>query len=77
MNYRYQDSFFWESSYGADVMPAYGLLDAQINYRIPAFKTVVKLGGTNIGGKDYRTNFGSTFIGQVYYVSFVFDELMK
>jgi outer membrane receptor protein involved in Fe transport len=77
VNYRYQDSFFWESAYGSATIPAYGLLDAQINYRIPAFKTIVKLGGTNIGGNDYRTNFGSTFIGQVYYVSLVFDQLTK
>ena len=77
VNYRYQESFFWESAYGSATMPAYGLLDAQVNYRIPDLKTIVKLGGTNIGGKDYRSNFGSTFIGQTYYISLVFDELMK
>lgn len=77
VNYRYQDAFFWESDYGSSTIPAYGLLDAQINYYIPTLKTVVKLGGTNIGGNDYRTNFGSTFIGQVYYVSLVFDEFLN
>ncbi len=77
VNYRYQDSFFWESDYGSATMPSYGLLDAQVNYRIPDLKTMIKLGGTNIGGNDYRTNFGSTFIGQTFYVSLVFDEFMK
>jgi iron complex outermembrane recepter protein len=77
INYRYQESFLWESSYGKATMPAYGVLDAQINYKISSIKTMVKLGGTNLGGKDYRTNFGSPFVGQIYYLSFVFDEFMN
>jgi hypothetical protein len=40
-------------------------------------KTVVKIGGTNIGGGDYRTNLGSPFVGQTYYISLTFDEFLK
>ena len=58
-------------------MPSYSLIDAQVNYKLSAFKTIVKIGATNIGGGDYRTNFGSTFIGQTYYVSLVFDDLLR
>jgi iron complex outermembrane receptor protein len=57
-------------------VPAYGVVDAQISYLTP-LKTVVKIGGTNIGGGDYRTNFGAPFIGQTYYVSLTFDNLLK
>lgn len=77
MNFRYQDAFFWESEYGAANIPAYGIFDAQVNYALPSLKTIVKIGGTNIGGSDYRTNFGASFIGQTYYVSLVFNDLMK
>lgn len=77
VNFRYQDSFLWESSYGVATINAYGVLDAQINYKVPAIKSIFKIGGTNLGGNDYRTNFGSPFIGQMYYVSITFDEFLK
>ncbi len=76
VNYRYQQMFLWQSSYGVWNVPAYGVLDAQINYKTP-LKTVIKIGGTNLGGGDYRTNLGSPFIGQQYYISLTFDEFLK
>jgi iron complex outermembrane receptor protein len=30
---------------------------------------MLKLGATNLGGGDYRTNLGAPFVGQMYYVS--------
>lgn len=77
VNFRYQDSFLWQSSYGVGNIPAYGIVDAQVSYKVSPLKTVFKLGGTNIGGGDYRTNIGSPFIGQQYYVSVTFDEFFK
>jgi outer membrane receptor protein involved in Fe transport len=77
VNFRYQDKFKWESSYGVADIAAYGVLDAQLSYKVSAMKSVFKLGGTNLGGGDYRTNFGAPFIGQMYYVSITFDEFLK
>jgi iron complex outermembrane recepter protein len=77
INFRYQESFEWQSSYGVGNIPAYGVLDAQVSYRVPNIKSVFKLGGTNLGGGDYRTNIGAPFIGQMYYVSITFDEFFK
>ena len=76
VNYRYQETFHWQSSYGVWDVPAYGVVDAQISYRTPV-KTVIKIGGTNIGGGDYRTNFGAPFIGQMYFISLTFDEFLN
>ncbi|MBS1508620.1 MAG: TonB-dependent receptor [Bacteroidetes bacterium] len=77
VNFRYQDKFKWESSYGIADIGAYGVLDAQLSYKVSAMKSVFKIGGTNLGGGDYRTNFGAPFIGQMYYVSITFDEFLK
>jgi outer membrane receptor protein involved in Fe transport len=77
ITYRYQEAFVWESLIGKATMPAYGVFNAQVNYKFTALKTRIKIGGTNIGGHDYRTSFGSPFIGQVYYISFIFDDLLK
>jgi iron complex outermembrane recepter protein len=77
VNFRYQDSFLWESSYGIATIPSYGVLDAQVNYKVSSIKSVIKIGGTNLGGNDYRTNVGAPFIGQTYYVSITFDEFLR
>ncbi len=77
INYRYQQAFDWQSLFGEATIPAYGALDAQINYTISSLKTILKIGGTNLGGLDYRTSFGSPYVGQIYYISFVFDGLLN
>ncbi|MEJ7646897.1 MAG: TonB-dependent receptor [Chryseolinea sp.] len=77
VNYRWQDAFQWQSTYGDWFVPEYGLVDAQINYKINSIKTVLKLGGTNIAGGDYRTNLGAPFVGQLYYISLTFDEFFN
>lgn len=77
INYRWQTGFEWQSSYGIWQVPEYGLVDAQINYKIQPIKTMLKIGGTNIGGGDYRTNLGAPFIGQQYYISLTFDEFLN
>ncbi len=77
MNFRYQDGFLWQSSYGTWNVPKFGVFDAQVSYKIAQAKTMVKIGGTNIGGGDYRTNLGAPFVGQTYYISLTFDEFLK
>ncbi len=77
VNFRYQDAFLWQSSYGTWNVPKYGVVDAQVNYKISSMKTIVKIGGTNIGGGDYRTNLGAPYVGQTYYISLTFDEFLK
>lgn len=77
VNYRWQYEFLWQSSYGEWVVPEFGVVDAQINYKVPSIKSTIKLGGTNIGGGDYRTNLGAPFVGQQYYISITFDEFLN
>ncbi len=80
VSYRWQESFDWVSSYGNNlpwVVPAFGVLDAQVNYKVSSMKSLIKLGATNLGGGDYRTNLGSPFVGQQYYISITFDEFLN
>ncbi len=77
VNFRWQESFVWESSYGRWNVPEFGVFDAQFSYKVPSIKTMVKIGGTNLFGGDYRTNLGAPFVGQQYYISLTFDEFFK
>jgi iron complex outermembrane recepter protein len=85
---RNQDAFTWESSF---VQPsdrgqisftntqvaAITNLDAQVSIKMPSIKSVVKIGGTNIGGKPYVQAYGSAAVGSMYYISVSFDELLN
>ena len=77
INFRWQEEFLWQSDFGSWNVPEFGVLDAQISYKVPLIKTIFKLGGTNIAGGDYRTNLGGPFVGQQYYLSLTFDEFLN
>jgi outer membrane receptor protein involved in Fe transport len=77
VNYRWQTAFEWQSSFGVWQVPQFGVVDAQLNYKVSSIRSMIKIGGTNIGGGDYRTNIGSPFVGQQYYISITFDEFLK
>lgn len=77
INFRWQQGFLWESSYGVWNVPEFGVLDAQVNYKLTALRSMLKIGATNLGGGDYRTNLGAPFVGQMYYISLTFDEFLK
>ncbi|MEC3964779.1 TonB-dependent receptor [Flagellimonas halotolerans] len=69
VNYRWSDSYYWEASFADGNIPAYTVLDAQINYSVPSIKSVFKLGGSNLLGDEYYTAIGTGFIGSIYYLS--------
>ena len=68
--YRWVDEFYYEGSFGVGQMPSYGTWDASLSYKLLSTKSLIKLGGTNIFNKYYRTGFGNPQIGGLYYMSF-------
>jgi outer membrane receptor protein involved in Fe transport len=75
VSWRWSDNYFWEASFGDGDVPAFHVLDAQINYRIPSLKSTFKLGATNLLQDEYFTAFGTGFIGSQYYVSWTINNL--
>jgi len=77
VTWRWQDEFYWTSSFADGVVPSISTLDAQVSYRIPNLKSVVKLGGSNIANTRYVLNYGGPNLGAIYYVSFTFDQFLN
>ena len=75
--FRYQDEFLWQNSFGEALVPAFGTFDAQVSYKVESIKSVVKVGGTNLIGGDYRTNIAAPFVGSKFFVSVTFDEFLN
>jgi len=77
VTYRWQEAFRWESSFARGPVPSYSTVDAQVSYKLKDFKSIVKLGGSNIFNERYIQSLGGPTIGAIYYISVTFDELMN
>ncbi len=75
ISYRFSDDYFWEATFGNGVVPEFHTVDAQINLRVPSFKSTFKAGATNLLGTEYFTAFGTGFIGSMYYLSWTINNL--
>jgi hypothetical protein len=72
-NVRWNTEYLWQSSFADGIVPENVVFDAQINYAIPVLRSVLKLGGSNILGKDYIQVIGAGSIGQQYYASWTIN----
>jgi len=77
IGWHWQTAFYWNSPLAAGEVPAYGSIDAQVNYRIPKLFSTIKLGGTNIFNKKYYQYLGGPVVGGFYYFTIVFDTNTK
>jgi hypothetical protein len=50
---RYNTSYLWQSTFADGIIAAATVIDAQVNYELPKLKSTLKLGASNIGGKEY------------------------
>ncbi len=75
--YRWQQAFLWQSSFGVGVVPEFGTMDAQVSYRVPQWKSIFKIGASNLLNERYTTSFGNPNLGSIYYVQITFDEFFK
>ena len=73
VNFRWQDSFLWQSAFYDGTIDARSVFDAQLNYKLPEWKATIKVGGANLGGKEYFSAPGVGAIGSQYYVSWTMD----
>lgn len=78
--WHWQSAFDWYGTF-TSLYPgrinAYSLLDAQVSYKLPAIKSVVKLGASNLTNQYIVQAYGSPAVGGLYYVSLNFDELLR
>ncbi len=48
-----------------------------VSSTVPALRTILKLGASNLFNTRYFTNYGSPEIGAVYYLQLTFDEFLR
>jgi len=74
LTYRWQQSYYFESSFIAGNTPAFGTLDAQISLKLPKISnSMIKIGATNLLNNYHTDAIGNASIGGLYYVSFAYN----
>ena len=66
---RWNSEYLWQSTFADGTIEAATVIDAQINYNFSSLKSILKIGASNIGGKEYGQVLGAGLIGQQYYAS--------
>ena len=70
---RWNSEYLWQSSFADGTIEAATVIDAQLNYNFPSLKSTLKVGASNIGGKEYGQVLGAGLIGQQYFVSWTIN----
>ena len=70
---RWQDGLDWEGELANGPLPAFATADAQVSYKLPVIKSMIRIGGTNIFNKYYKNAYASPMIGGLYYVGFLYN----
>ncbi|MES2730231.1 MAG: TonB-dependent receptor [Bacteroidota bacterium] len=77
LTWHWQDTFLWQSSLGTGMVPAYHNLDAQVSLKVPQAKLLLKVGGSNVLNHRYYQMIAGPTIGAMYYLTVVFDDLLR
>jgi outer membrane cobalamin receptor len=70
---RWNSEYLWQSSFADGTIESATVIDAQLNYNIPSLKSTLKVGASNIGGKEYGQVLGAGLIGQQYFASWTIN----
>ncbi len=71
--YRWQDAFYFEGDLANGNLPSVQTVDAQVSYKLPKTKSVIKLGANNLLNQYYYNAIGNSRVGGLYYLSFGYN----
>jgi outer membrane receptor protein involved in Fe transport len=75
---RWNTEYLWQSTFASGladgIIGAATVIDAQINYTFPSLKSTLKIGASNLGGKEYYQVIGTGAIGQQIYASWTINK---
>ena len=71
--YRWQDAFYYQGDLANGNLPSVQTVDAQVSYKLPKSKSIIKLGANNLLNQYYYNAVGNSLIGGLYYLSFGYN----
>lgn len=72
-NYKWVDTFRWESTFGDGNVPAYTIVDLQLSYEMPKYFSTLRIGASNLLNYQRQEAYGAPRIGRMFYVTYLFE----
>jgi len=73
LSYRWQQALLYEGDFATGNLPDVHNIDAQVSFKLPSTKSIIKLGANNLLNSYYYNAIGNSNIGGLYYVSFGYN----
>jgi iron complex outermembrane receptor protein len=73
VNYRWAQSFLFESPFAAGILDSYSSLDGNVGYRLPALHSQLVLGGSNLANARNVQVYGGPQIGRLVFLGVTLD----
>ncbi|MBP6431946.1 MAG: TonB-dependent receptor [Ferruginibacter sp.] len=73
VGYRWQQGFYYQGDFANGQLPDVHVVDAQVSYKLPKTKSILKVGANNLLNQYYYNAIGNSQVGGLYYVSFGFN----
>jgi iron complex outermembrane recepter protein len=77
VNWRWADSYLWQSLFGDGMLRASHNIDAQISYRVTKAATTIRVGSTNAMNNRHTEVYGGSTVGGIYYMSLTYDGIFE
>jgi iron complex outermembrane receptor protein len=79
VTYRWTDKMWVEqgTTAGDIMLPSWNTVDAQVSYKLTSLKSILKVGGSNLFNQYYGQGYGLARVGGLYYVSLIFNDLLR
>jgi outer membrane receptor protein involved in Fe transport len=78
VSYKWVQGFDYQGSpQFTGFIPTYDLIDAQVNYQLPALDMTIKIGATNLLNKQIFQTYGGPYIGRLAYISLLYEPTKK
>ncbi len=71
--YRWQQALLYQGDFANGNIPDVHTLDAQVSFKLPKTKSILKLGANNLLNQYYYNAVGNAQIGGLYYLSFGYN----
>ena len=74
--WKWQNSFLWQSQLVNGTVGAFSTFDGQVTFKLPAYKSTIKVGATDILNTNYVQYAGGPTIGALIYTTLTIDGLL-
>jgi len=77
MTHRWSDNYTWQSPFGEGDIQSFSVTDLALSYPLKSWNSYFKMGASNVLNQGYNTVYGGPNVGAIYFISWIYDPLIR